>query len=128
MLVAHKTPGHTKGCTTWTMKVTDGGKSYDAVIVGSPNVNTGYRLVGHPSYPGIAADYAKTFRVLKSLHCDLFLGAHGGYYGLEEKYARLKAGDKTAFVDPKGYASYVADREAAFEKELAKEKASAKGL
>jgi metallo-beta-lactamase class B len=128
VLVAHKTPGHTKGCTTWTMKVKDGGKSYDAVIVGSPNVNTGYRLVGSPSYPGIAADYAKTFEVLKSLHCDLFLGAHGGYYGLEAKYARLKAGDKTAFVDPTGYASYVADREATFQKELAKQKASAKGL
>jgi metallo-beta-lactamase class B len=128
VLVAHKTPGHTKGCTTWTMKVKDGGKSYDAVIVGSPNVNTGYRLVGSPSYPGIAADYAKTFEVLKSLHCDLFLGAHGGYYGLEAKYARLKAGDKTAFVDPTGYANYIADREATFQKELAKQKASAKGL
>ena len=128
VLVAHKTPGHTRGCTTWTMKVTDGAKSYDAVIVGSPNVNTGYRLVGNPSYPGIVADYEKTFRVLKSLHCDLFLGAHGGYYGLQEKYARLKAGDKTAFVDPKGYASFVADREAAFRKELAKQKASSKGI
>lgn len=120
VLVAHKTPGHTRGCTTWTMKVTDNGKSYDAVIVGSPNVNPGFRLVGRPSYPGIAADYEKTFRVLKSLHCDLFLGAHGGYFGLSEKYARLKAGNMTAFVDPAGYKAYVAEREAAFEKELAR--------
>jgi metallo-beta-lactamase class B len=120
VLVAHKTPGHTRGCTTWTMKVTDNGKSYDAVIVGSPNVNPGFRLVGRPSYPGIAADYEKTFRVLKSLHCDLFLGAHGGYFGLSEKYARLKAGNTTAFVDPAGYKAYVAEREAAFEKELAR--------
>lgn len=118
VLVAHKTPGHTKGCTTWTMKVTDNGKTYNAVIVGSPNVNTGYRLVGKPSYPGIAADYEKTFQVLKSLPCDLFLGAHGGYFGLDEKYSRLKNGDKTAFVDPAGYLSYIADREAAFRKEL----------
>jgi metallo-beta-lactamase class B len=122
VLVAHKTPGHTKGCTTWTMKVNDNGRSYDAVIVGSPNVNTGYRLAGHPSYPGIAADYAKTFQVLKSLHCDLFLGAHGGYYGLTAKYAQLKAGDKTAFVDPAGYAAYVAERQGAFEKELARQR------
>lgn len=122
VLVAHKTPGHTRGCTTWTMKVTDNGKSYDAVIVGSPNVNPGFRLADRPSYPGIAADYEKTFRVLKSLHCDLFLGAHGGYFGLAAKYARLKAGDKTAFVDPAGYAAYVAERQGAFEKELARQR------
>jgi metallo-beta-lactamase class B len=122
VLVAHKTPGHTRGCTTWTMKVTDNGKNYDAVIVGSPNVNPGFRLADRPSYPGIAADYEKTFRVLKSLHCDLFLGAHGGYFGLAAKYDRLKAGDKTAFVDPAGYAAYVAERQRAFEKELARQR------
>ena len=66
-LVAHLTPGHTKGCTTWTMKVDEAGKTYDVVIVGSPNVNEGYRLVGKPSYPKIESDYEQTFRVLKSL-------------------------------------------------------------
>ncbi|HEY0163100.1 MAG TPA: subclass B3 metallo-beta-lactamase [Edaphobacter sp.] len=123
VLVAHKTPGHTKGCTTWTLKVTDNGRSYDAVIVGSPNVNPGYRLGRNPSYPGIVADYEKTFRTLRSLHCDLFLGAHGSYFRLTEKYARWKNGDRTAFVDPQGYAGYVADREAAFQRELTKQKA-----
>lgn len=122
VLVAHKTAGHTKGCTTWTMKVTDNGKTYDVVIVGSPNVNSGYRLVGRPSYPRIVADYEKTFATLKALHCDIFLGAHGGYYGLMEKYARLKGGDKLAFVDPAGYAGYVTEREAAFRKELARQR------
>lgn len=122
VLVAHKTAGHTKGCTTWTMKVTDNGKTYDVVIIGSPNVNPGYRLVGNASYPGIAADFERTFATLKSLHCDVFLGAHGGYYGLEEKYARLKAGDTAAFVDPAGYQNYVAEREEAFRRELARQK------
>lgn len=122
VLVAHKTPGHTKGCTTWTLKVTDNGRSYDAVIVGSPNVNPGFRLAGRPSYPGIVADYEKTFRVLESLHCDLFLGAHGAYFGMNAKYARLKAGDRMAFSDPAGYASYVAERKATFEKELARQR------
>jgi metallo-beta-lactamase class B len=51
ILVAHLTPGHTKGCTTWTMKVKDGDKTYNAVIVGSPNVNQGYKLVGNSLYP-----------------------------------------------------------------------------
>src|SRR5438552_5017939 len=90
VLTAHLTPGHTKGCTTWTMKVRDGGKDYNVVIVGSPNVNPGYKLVNNALYPNIAEDYARTFRVLKSLPCDIFLGAHGEYYGMEEKYARIK--------------------------------------
>src|SRR6202011_5578710 len=90
VLTAHLTPGHTKGCTTWTMKVQESGKIYDVVIVGSPNVNEGYKLVDNAAYPQIASDYERGFGVLKSLHCDVFLGAHGGYYGMEEKYARLK--------------------------------------
>jgi metallo-beta-lactamase class B len=118
VLVAHLTPGHTKGCTTWTMKVVDGGKSYNVVIVGSPNVNPGYKLVGNAQYPQIAADYERTFRTLNSLPCDVFLGAHGGYYDMQEKYARMKKGDANAFVDPAGYKSYIAEREQAFKAEL----------
>jgi metallo-beta-lactamase class B len=121
VLVAHLTPGHTKGCTTWTMKVSDAGKTYDAVIVGSPNVNTGYKLTRDPLYPQMAQDYERTFRVLKALHCDVFLGAHGGYYGMELKVARLKPGGANPFIDPEGYKAYVADREAAFRAELAKQ-------
>jgi metallo-beta-lactamase class B len=122
-LVARLTPGHTKGCTTWTMRVTEAGKTYDVVIVGSPNVNPGYRLVENPSYPEIASDYDRTFRVLKSLPVDIFLGAHGDYFDLRSKYARLKEGAVTPFVDPAGYRSYVANRENAFRVELAKQRA-----
>src|SRR5450432_504651 len=59
VLVAHLTPGHTKGCTTWTMKVTDGGKTYNVVIIGSPNVNPGYKLIHNDNYPQIAEDYER---------------------------------------------------------------------
>lgn len=124
VLVAHLTPGHTKGCTTWTMRVTDGGKTYDVVIVGSPNVNPGYKLVNNAAYPQIAADYERMFRVLKSLPCDIFLGAHGSYFDLEAKYPRLKtaaAGAANPFVDPNGHKAYVAEREQAFLTELAKQ-------
>ena len=121
VLVAHLTPGHTKGCTTWTMKVKDGGRTYDVVIIGSPNVNTGYKLVGNAAYPGIAQDYELTFRTLKALHCDVFLGAHGGYFGMEAKLARMKEGGENPFIDPAGYAAYVAEREQAFRRELAKQ-------
>lgn len=125
VLVAHLTPGHTKGCTTWTMKVTESGKTLDVVIVGSPNVNPGYKLLKNAAYPQIADDYERTFRVLKALPCDLFLGAHGSYFDLDAKYPRLKEGAPSPFVDPDGYQKYVAERESAFRAELAKQKAAA---
>lgn len=126
VLTARLTPGHTKGCTTWTLKVQDGGKSYDVVIVGSPNVNPGYKLVDNAAYPQIASDYEKGFRVLRSLHCDVFLGAHGSYYDMDAKYARIKDGAANPFIDPDGYKDYVNEREQAFRAELAKQKAGAR--
>ena len=116
-LTAHLTPGHTKGCTTWTMQVQEGGRTLNAVIIGSPNVNPGYILVGNQNYPQIAQDYVKTFRVLKELPCDLFLGAHGAYFGMKAKYEKMKAGGANPLIDPEGYKAYVAEREATFRKE-----------
>jgi metallo-beta-lactamase class B len=126
VLTAHKTAGHTRGCTTWTMSLNDNGKRLNAVIVGSPNVNPGYALVGNKKYPEIAEDYAQGFKTLKSLPCDIFLGAHGGYFDLLEKLARVKPGSPNPFIDPAGYKNYVADREKAFEDELASQKAGHK--
>ncbi len=125
VLTAHLTPGHTKGCTTWTMKVHEGSESYDVVIVGSPNVNEGYKLVNNAAYPEIASDYEKMFSVLRSLHCDVFLGAHGNYYDMESKYARMSGG-ANPFIDPKGYQKYVNEREQAFRAELAHQQAAAR--
>lgn len=119
VLTAHLTPGHTKGCTTWTTEVKDGGHLYHVVIVGSPNVNPGYKLVGNAQYPNIAADYQKTFRVLASLPCDIFLGAHGVYYNMDEKLKRLNTAGPNPFIDPAGYRSYVQDCDQAFRTELA---------
>jgi metallo-beta-lactamase class B len=124
-LVAHLTPGHTKGCTTWTMKVTDHGKALDVVIIGSPNVNPGYKLVGNELYPKIADDYRRMFRVLKALPVDLFLGAHGNYFGMDEKVPRMKAGGPNPFIDREGYRKYVAQKELEFQNELDKQTAAA---
>jgi metallo-beta-lactamase class B len=124
-LVAHLTPGHTKGCTTWTMQEKDGARTLNVVIVGSPNVNPGYILVGNKDYPQIAEDYVKTFAVLKSLPCDVFLGAHGAYFGLKAKYEKMKAGAKDAFIDPDGYKAYVAERDDTFHKEWERQKQAA---
>jgi metallo-beta-lactamase class B len=66
------------------------------------------------------------FRVLKSLPCDVFLGAHGNYYGLEEKFARMSRGGANPFIDPDGYKRYIAEREKTFRSELEKQTAAAK--
>lgn len=126
VLTAHKTPGHTKGCTTWSLKVTEGGKALNVAIVGSPNVNAGYVLIGNKAYPTIVQDYEKTFRVLKALPVDVFLGAHGNYYGMEAKYPKINAGGTNPFIDPAGYKAYIADRESAYRKELARQKAESR--
>lgn len=123
VLVAHNTPGHTRGCTTWTLRTTQQGKPVNAVIVGSWNVNPGFRLVSRPgkpaSYPGIADDYRKTFAVLKSLPCDIFLGAHGQYFDMLAKLERSKTGaGQSVWIDPEGYRNAVAEKEREFEAEL----------
>lgn len=123
-LTAHLTAGHTRGTTTWTLNEQQDGRTLHVVIVGSPNVNPGYKLVNNKTYPQIAADYRHEFEVLKKLPCDIFLGAHGGYFGLHEKYERFRSGDKNAFIDPAGYKAYIAEREGAFQAEFKKQSVS----
>jgi arylsulfatase len=126
-LVARRTPGHTRGCTTWTWRVAEGGKSYDVVVIGSPNVNAGYRLAGNTDYPEIAADFARTFEILKALPCDVFLGAHGAYYGMIAKYERARnSASSNPFVDPAGYRAYVDLKEKAFRETLAMQQSAAR--
>lgn len=117
-LTAHLTPGHTKGCTTWTLDAVLNGRMRHVVIAGSATVNSSYKLKGNSKYPEIAADYRKTFAVLKSLPCDIFLGAHGSYFNLQTKYDKWRAGDTEAFDDPNGYRTWVLEREKEFEQAL----------
>lgn len=125
-LTAHLTPGHTKGNTTWTMKVKEGDRTHDVVFAGSPTINPGTVLTGKPSYPTIAEDYAKTFRVLKSLPCDVFLAPHASFFNGLEKAEKLRAGAKeNPFVDPQGYRSFVERREKMYNDQLDQERASA---
>ena len=118
-MVARMTPGHTKGCTSWTMKIKDGEKNYDVVFVGSTSA-PGYKLVNNPGYPGIVGDYGKTFRLLKSLPCDVFLAAHGQFYNMLEKAKQLEQGQTpNPFIDPAGYKQYLEQSEKSFRQLLA---------
>jgi metallo-beta-lactamase class B len=101
-LVARRTPGHTPGCTTWTMTVEDGGESYDVVIIGSMGSNPGFQFVNNPTNPTIAEQYMQGFAVLRSLSPDIPLASHPAMYNMIEKYERLGQG-RNPFVDPEGY-------------------------
>lgn len=113
-LTAHLTPGHTEGCTTWTMQVPAGAKPLAAVIVGSVNVNPSFVLVGNKNYPKIADDYVKAFAVLEKLPADLFLGAHGSSFRLKEKFGKLGGDRPNPFVDAAGYQAYLATKKNSF--------------
>jgi metallo-beta-lactamase class B len=113
-LTAYLTPG----CTSWGLDVREDGKTYHALIVCSFGVNDGYVLVGNKDYPQIASDYVATFAKARSLPVDVFLGSHGFFYGLNEKYAVLKnrkPGEPNPFVDHAGYLAHIAAQEKRFE-------------
>jgi len=122
-LVAHLTPGHTHGDTTWSLKVQDSGKTYDVVIIGSMGFNgTAQQLIGNPA---LVAEYEQGFRVMHSLACDVPLGSHPAMYSLVEKYAKLGKGPNP-FIDPEGYKTEIAIEEGAYRALLKEQPAAAK--
>ncbi len=130
-MTAHLTPGHTRGCTTWTTVARDGAERYNVVFVGSATVLPNYKLIDLPNapatYPGIKDDYEQTFRVLRSLPCDVFLASHGSFYSMTDKREVMaKKPAQNPFIDPWGYQAYILRAEAVFQKELQTEQATAK--
>jgi metallo-beta-lactamase class B len=121
VMTAHLTPGHTRGNTTWTTKIREGGRTYDVVFVGSQS-SLDYKFVGQESYPGIAADFVKSFAVLKNLPCDIFLGSHGSFFHFADKHERFMIGDTSAFVDPDGYNRYLSESEKDFRQKVDRQK------
>jgi metallo-beta-lactamase class B len=127
-LTAYLTAGHTKGCTSWGLDVHEDGKTYHALIICSFGVNDGYQLVGNKDYPSIAADYVATFAKARSLPIDVFLGSHGFFYGLAEKYAALqkrKTGQPNPFIDHAGYLAHIDAQEKRFQTMLAAQRPGA---
>jgi metallo-beta-lactamase class B len=125
-LTAHLTPGHTRGCTSWGVSLEENGASYDALIVCSFGVNDNYVLVDNPDYPEIADDYEATFAKARELPVDVFLGSHGFFYGLDEKYARLERrspDQPNPFVDRAGYLAHIDAQEQRFREMLSGQRA-----
>jgi metallo-beta-lactamase class B len=126
VLTAHLTPGHTRGCTSWTMTTHVSGKPVDVLFICSLTVLPSYRLLSEPGYPGMAADFARSFKTLRSLPCQIFIASHGVFFDLKGKRARLDQNPSVnPFIDPKGCKKYIDAAEHAYDDELAKERAAA---
>lgn len=124
VLRAHATPGHTKGCITWTMTAEEGGRQYDVVFFCGTNIaEEALPIIGNPKYPEMAEDFAASYAKLKSLDVDVYLGAHGYWFWLEDKLARLRLGETAnVFVDPAGYRRAIEGLEQRYLDQLAKER------
>jgi metallo-beta-lactamase class B len=124
-LVARLTPGHTRGATTYVTTVEEGGRRYQVVFAGSLTVNEGVRLANPASYEGIAEDYRRSIDLLESLKPDVFLAAHGGFFGLREKAEKLRTGSTTnPFVGGDRYESWLTRMKSAYESQLARDRSS----
>ncbi|MGC2085203.1 MAG: BJP family subclass B3 metallo-beta-lactamase [Bradyrhizobium sp.] len=122
-LIAHDTPGHTPGCTSWEMTAKEGDKDRDVLFFCSGTVALN-RLVGEPTYPGIVDDYRATFAKAKAMKIDVLLGPHPEVYGMQAKRAQMKDGAPNPFVKPGELATYVSGLEQDFDKQLAKQTAA----
>ena len=133
-LTAHKTPGHTRGCTTWTLRAhlpgEPMGRLRNVAIVGGVYFWSEYHFVDRiehaASYPGIAADFRQTFATLHALPCDVFLGAHGIYFDLLGKLSHRSNKGFQVWIDPNGYKAFIDEAEVAFNTTLAKQLQEAK--
>ena len=121
-LTVVSTPGHTTGSVSYTMKIREGGRGYDVVIANMGTINQGKRLLDRPTYPGVAEDFAETFRKQKALPCDIWVAAHGSQYGLHGKYKAGDAYDPETFVDPEGFLAEIERLEKLYLQQLKAEK------
>jgi metallo-beta-lactamase class B len=121
-LTARLTPGHTKGCTTWTMRIEEDGEVHDVAIIGSMGSNPNFQFVNNPDNPTIADEFKQGFRVLRSLSPDVPLGSHPAMYGMADKYERIGRGPNP-FIDPDGYRQEVDAVETLFRAVLERQEA-----
>jgi metallo-beta-lactamase class B len=119
-LTAHLTPGHTPGCTSWTMAVTGADGAKHIAFFHCSSTVAGQALVPE-SWPGMIGAYRATFARVRSFKADVFLANHDNFFDLGGKRARQIAGDANAFVDAGELQRFNTEMELAFTAELAKE-------
>ena len=121
-LTTLETPGHTAGSSSYTMRVREDGRDYNVAIANMGTINPGKQLVVDPTYPGVAEDFAETFRKQKALEVDVWVSAHGSQYGLHGKYEAGQDYSPETFVDPEGFLAAVERLEKLYLEQIAAER------
>ena len=121
-LTVFETPGHTTGSSSYTMQVRENGRDYDVAIANMGTINPGKQLAVDPTYPGVADDFANTFPTQKALAVDVWVAAHGGQYGLHDKYDAGQRYSPETFVDPEGFLAAVERLEKLYLEQMAAER------
>jgi metallo-beta-lactamase class B len=124
VLTAHLTPGHSPGCTSWSMQAVDAAGVQRQVLFHCSATVAGQSLVPE-AYPGMISDFRATFARVGAMQADVLLANHANFFDLEAKRARQIAGDANAFVDPQALPTFNAELADAFEAELARQRAAA---
>ncbi|HWU80529.1 MAG TPA: CAU/MBL1b family subclass B3 metallo-beta-lactamase [Caulobacter sp.] len=125
-LVAHLTPGHTLGCTTWTTAVVEKGRPLNVTFPCSLSV-AGNVLVGNKGHRSIVADYRSSFVKMRAIPTDVVLPSHEEQGDLLAKRQKMLRGDPNAFIDPTELARFVDGYETRFNQELARQQAASPG-
>lgn len=122
VLTAHHHPGHTKGATSFTLNVQEGGKTYRVVIANMGSINPGVTVSSMAKYPTIAEDYARTFKAQKDMAIDVWLASHAAQFRLHDKYKPGDAFNPERFVDPQGFRASVESLEKTYQDQMARER------
>lgn len=75
-LTATKAPGHTQGCTTWSLATQDSGNTVNVVVFGCNGPNDGVQIVDNPRFPTLGDDTLAGFDKLAELNPDIYLTGH----------------------------------------------------
>jgi metallo-beta-lactamase class B len=125
-LTVHEHPGHTEGSSSYSMVIQEGGRDYHVVIANMGTINDGKQLVVDPTYPGVGEDFASTYRHQKAMEVDVWVAAHGGQYGLHDKWQPGQPYSPDTFVDPAGFLAEVERLEAIYLEQVARERSEAR--
>jgi len=117
--------GHTPGATSFSFQVTDAGKTYNVLIVNMNGINAGVKLLGSPGYPTIVEDFKNTLAMQATYTPDIWVSSHAGQFNLHTVYKPGDAYSPARFGDLAAYKAKIAGYQAAYEKQLAEERAPA---
>ena len=123
-LTVHEHPGHTQGSSSYSMSVRENDTDYQVVIANMGTINAGKKLLQRPTYPGVADDFASTYRRQKAMPVDVWVAAHGSQYGLHRKWRPGQPYNVSTFVDPEGFKAAIIELEKRYLKQMAEERAS----